>query len=133
MVTDGILGALNMINQQLSTPEAKQAGEDIWNMLADFDEDEWEEKSLEEKQEWVKGYVNETKNTGKATTQELKRIIVDLRMDLVKETAPKGYCPYSYYSSVTQPVNCDYIDCDECRTLFFEKMEENIREEVDRL
>lgn len=133
MITDGILSALNMINEQLSTPEAKQAGEDIWNMLADFDEDEWEEMSVDECEGWIKSYVNEPKSTRKATTQELKRIIVDLRMDLVKETVPKGYCPYSYYSSVTQPVNCDYIDCDECRTLFFEKMEENIREEVEQL
>ena len=133
MVTDGILGALNMINEQLKIPEAKQAGEDIWMMLADFDEDEWEDMSLEEKQEWIKGYIREPKNDGKATTEELKRIIVDLRVNLVDATIPKGHCPYAYYSSLMKPDNCNDIDCYECHTLFLRKMEEKVKEEVDRL
>lgn len=134
MVTDGILGALNMINKQFNTPEAKQAGEDIWTMLSDFDEDEWAEKSVDECAEWVKGYIREPQNDGKTTTRELKRMIVGLRMDLVKATVPRGHCPYAYYScsSITKPDNCDDIGCNECEALFLRKMEEKIREEVNK-
>ena len=32
-----------------------------------------------------------------ASIEELKKIIVDLRMDLVRESIPRGHCPYVYY------------------------------------
>ena len=40
-----------------------------------------------------------------ATVKELKDIIVDLKMDLVKANIPSGNCPYAYY-----PVSYTHLD-----------------------
>ena len=32
-----------------------------------------------------------------ATIEELKEMIVDLKMDLVRANIPSGNCPYAYY------------------------------------
>ena len=49
MITDGILGAVQMIIDRFETPEEVNAGENIFNMLGDYDEDEWYSMSDEEK------------------------------------------------------------------------------------
>ena len=57
MVTDGILGAVQMIIDRFETLEEVNAGENIFNMLGDYDEDEWYSMSDEEKAEWIASYV----------------------------------------------------------------------------
>ena len=57
MVTDGILCAVQMIIDRFETPEEVNAGENIFNMLGDYDEDEWYSMSDEEKAEWIASYV----------------------------------------------------------------------------
>ena len=41
MVTDAIMSAVQGMVDQFDTPEKKEAGEQIYNMLAEFDEDKW--------------------------------------------------------------------------------------------
>ena len=57
MITDGILGAVQMIIDRFETSEEVNAGENIFNMLGDYDEDEWYSMSDEEKAEWIASYV----------------------------------------------------------------------------
>ena len=57
MVTDGILVAVQMIIDRFKTHEEVNAGENIFNMLGDYDEDEWYSMSDEEKAEWIADYV----------------------------------------------------------------------------
>lgn len=57
MITDGVLGAVQMIIDRFETPEEVNAGEIIWDMLSDYDEDEWRSMSNEEKAEWIADYV----------------------------------------------------------------------------
>ena len=57
MVTDGILGAVQMIIDRFETHEEVNVGENIFNMLGDYDEDEWYSMSDEEKAEWIAGYI----------------------------------------------------------------------------
>ena len=42
MVTDGILSAVQGMTDRFDTVEGKNAGNAIFEMLADFDEDMWE-------------------------------------------------------------------------------------------
>ena len=57
MITDGIFGAIQMIIDRFEIPEEVNAGENIFNMLGDYDEDEWYSMSDVEKAEWIAGYV----------------------------------------------------------------------------
>ena len=57
MITDGVLGAVQMIIDRFETHEEVNAGENIFNMLGDYDEDEWYSMSDEEKAEWIASYV----------------------------------------------------------------------------
>lgn len=43
MVTDEILCAVQGMIELFPTPEARNAGKAIWNMLADFEEENWYE------------------------------------------------------------------------------------------
>ena len=57
MITDGILGAVQMIIDRFETPEEVNAGENIFNMLGDYDEDEWYSMSDEQKKECIIKYI----------------------------------------------------------------------------
>ena len=65
-----------------------------------------------------------------ATVEQLKEIIVDLKIALMKANIPNGHCPYAYYHSIEQKGDCD--DCDKCKREFFEKYENKIRQEVEK-
>lgn len=58
MVTDGILCAVQGVIDNLQTSEERYAGKIIWDMLSDFDEDEWYSMSEEQKQEWLNSYIS---------------------------------------------------------------------------
>lgn len=65
---------------------------------------------------------------------ELKKIIIDLKMELVEANIPKGYCPYTYcIPSNGIEVNCATMDCEKCRRNFMKNIEEDIRKEVNSL
>ena len=57
MITDGVLGAVQMIIDRFKKSEEIYAGKIIWDMLSDYDEDEWRSMSNEEKAEWIASYV----------------------------------------------------------------------------
>ena len=57
MITDGVLGAVQMIIDRFKKSEEIYAGKIIWDMLSDYDEDEWRSMSNEEKAEWIADYV----------------------------------------------------------------------------
>lgn len=65
-----------------------------------------------------------------ATVEQLKEIIVDLKISLMKANIPYGHCPYAYYYGVEQEGDCD--DCNKCKRNFFEKYENKIRQEVEK-
>lgn len=58
MVTDAILCAVQGMIDNFETKEERIAGETIWNMLSDFNEDEWYAMNDKQKDEWIESYVN---------------------------------------------------------------------------
>ena len=66
-----------------------------------------------------------------ATAEELKEIIIGLKVDLAKANVPYGHCPYVYYPSIKQDGECD--DCNKCKREFFEKYESTVRANVEKL
>lgn len=67
------------------------------------------------------------------TAEELKNMIIDLRMDLVRTNIPSGNCPYAYYCIKNPVEDCNNISCGECKRIFFESMKKEIEEEVNAL
>ena len=49
MITDGILGAVQMIIDRFKTSDEIYAGKIIWEMLSDYDEDGWYSMSDDQK------------------------------------------------------------------------------------
>lgn len=68
-----------------------------------------------------------------AKISELKEIIVDLKMSLVRASIPQGNCPYAYYRLSVQRDCSSEISCSECRRMFMEDMEKDIRKAVRKL
>lgn len=55
-----------------------------------------------------------------ATIEELKEIIVDLKVSLGKANVPRGNCPYAYYPGIEGECRED-SDCDKCEREFWQK------------
>lgn len=68
-----------------------------------------------------------------ATVKELKDIIVDLKMDLVKANIPIGNCPYAYYHRENPIEDCNSVSCGECKRIFLDGMRKDTEEEVRAL
>lgn len=68
-----------------------------------------------------------------ADVKELKEMIIDLRMNLVKANIPSGNCPYAYYSIENPAGDCGSVSCNECKSIFLDKMRSEITEEVMQL
>lgn len=69
-----------------------------------------------------------------AKISELKEMIVELEMDLIKATIPDGYCPYAFYpigNKDRESIKCR--DCDKCTETYFEEYEEMIKKKVRKL
>ena len=64
--------------------------------------------------------------------KELKKIIIDLKMKLIKNKIPIGTCPYTYYANVPRRFKCD-IGCEKCRKYFLQDIEIVIKREVEKL
>ena len=57
MVTDGILQAVQSMIDNFRTAEEVAAGNMIWEMLTDYDEDNWYDMTEEEKCKWINNYI----------------------------------------------------------------------------
>lgn len=58
MITDGILSAVQGMIDKFESSEARNAGIAIWKMLAEFDEDNWNDlKDSGATDEWLKHYI----------------------------------------------------------------------------
>ena len=69
-----------------------------------------------------------------AKISELKEMIIDLRLDLIRANISQGNCPYAYYQPTTKrDTDCNKIGCNECKRIFMEDMEKDIRKAVRRL
>ncbi len=68
-----------------------------------------------------------------ATIEELKDIIIDLKMDLVRESILSGNCPYAYYHRENPVGDCGSVSCGECKRNFLEDMKKDIVKEVKAL
>ena len=67
-----------------------------------------------------------------ATVKQLKEMIVDLKVELVKARIPQGHCPYAYYKP-SNPHNEDCSDCTACSRLFLEEIRADIEKQVKSL
>lgn len=68
-----------------------------------------------------------------ADISELKEMIVDLKMQLVKTQIPKGCCPYTYSAELAKHMKGCTMDCDKCRERFMVAMRKKIIKEVENL
>ena len=69
-----------------------------------------------------------------AKISELKEMIVDLKLDLIRARIPYGNCPYAYYQPTTKrDIDCNEVGCDKCKRIFMEDMEKDIRKAVRKL
>lgn len=68
-----------------------------------------------------------------ANVAELKSMIVDLKMQLVRKSVPEGHCPYAYYRADKEEENEPCDDCTPCKRKFMDKMKEKIQKEVEAL
>ncbi len=69
----------------------------------------------------------------KGVIVNLKEIIVDTKMNLVKAVIPDGHCPYAYYTLEDDDDDRDCTNCTVCRKNFFEKIRKKIEKEVESL
>lgn len=68
-----------------------------------------------------------------ASVEELKEIIIKLKMELVNNKIPKGHCPYTYYTALSKRMkDCD-MDCIKCREKFMVEMERYVRKNVEEM
>lgn len=66
------------------------------------------------------------------TNEQLKEIILELRIKLIKANIPDGHCPYAYYNQFENPLNdCD--DCYKCKEVFLDKWKKIITEDLKTL
>jgi len=66
------------------------------------------------------------------TNEQLKEVILELKIDLMKANIPQGHCPYAYYNKFENPLDsCD--SCFDCKKIFFDKWKEIIVEDLKTL
>ena len=65
-----------------------------------------------------------------AAIKDLKEMITELKMDLVKANVQNGACPYAVYTNMKTPENCEDIDCTTCTRKFYEEARKIIRERL---
>ena len=67
-----------------------------------------------------------------ATVEELKEMIVELKVDLAKANIPYGNCPYAYYPGVEGGCVAD-IACSQCKQEFWQRYRVKVEEWVENL
>ena len=69
-----------------------------------------------------------------AKISELKEIIVSLKVELLKSKLPDSCCPYRYFGNPTnKEIDCNEIDCSNCKRIYFEDYRSEIKKEVRKL
>ena len=68
-----------------------------------------------------------------ADINELKEMIINLKMQLVKAQIPKGHCPYTYSAELAKHMKDCTMDCEKCRERFMAAMKRKITKEVEEL
>lgn len=68
-----------------------------------------------------------------ATVEELKEMIVNLKVWLRESYIPHGNCPYCYFSVEGSTRECGSIDCDLCRKEYFYLYRQQVKREVENL
>ena len=68
-----------------------------------------------------------------AEISELKEMIINLKMQLVKTQIPKGHCPYTYNTALSKRMKDCTMECDKCRERFMAVMRKKITKEVENL
>lgn len=66
------------------------------------------------------------------TSEQLKEIILELRLKIIKLNVPQGHCPYAYYGEFVNPLG-DCGDCYKCKEVFMNKWKEIIAEDLKTL
>ena len=69
------------------------------------------------------------------TKDQLKEIIVDLRLELVEKDLPRGVCPYALFrlkNMQKRRSDCMKTDCDVCHREFLELYRQEVADEVKR-
>lgn len=67
-----------------------------------------------------------------ATVEELKEMIMDLKVELLEVQVPDNCCPYAYFN-YDKNTDCGDISCFKCKNIFFENYRNKIRKEVNQL
>lgn len=57
MITDGVLQAVQTMIDNFQKADEIGAGNMIWEMLTDYDEDQWYGMTNEERVAWIKNYL----------------------------------------------------------------------------
>ena len=68
-----------------------------------------------------------------ASKEELKAMIVDLKVELMLAKVPHGHCPYAYYHEFSRDPEAECNDCYECKENLVRQAKQRFREEVDNL
>lgn len=66
------------------------------------------------------------------TSEELKEMIIDLKLQMLKLNMPRNLCPYLKYED-QRPKDCNSRICAKCYEQFTEQMRQEIRKEVESL
>lgn len=70
--------------------------------------------------------------TARARIKELTEIIIDLKVDLLAERFPEGYCLCRCYGNIfDHKIDCDKQDCDACRLKYLDKYRELVKQEMN--
>ena len=64
--------------------------------------------------------------------EQLKQIIIDQKMQIVKLQIPHGHCPYAYFTSVENEVN-ECNDCNKCKLQFYDKYRKMVTDKVKEM
>lgn len=68
-----------------------------------------------------------------ATKKELKEMIVQLQLRVVKLSIPDQNCPYALYEMEKPKEACEELTCNECSERFMNEIEKVIRDKVEKL
>lgn len=83
--------------------------------------------------EMVENVLNDAKLEYLDKIREQIETIIELKVDGLQARLPDGCCPYRYFGNHTnKELDCNAIDCDECKAIFFEDYEKEVRKEVNK-
>ena len=89
--------------------------------------------AIDDVAQMVENVLNDAKLEYMDKIKEQTETIVELRVDVLQARLPDGCCPYRYFGNHTnKKVDCNEIGCDECKVVFFEDYEKEVRKEINK-